>query len=863
MRSTIIHIILLLAALCAAIVGAAGDVVVVPGYELQDWQLKVAVRVQRTGIGSAVTVFYSDRNGLWSNKYAAPAQYYRPSAEGNDQEIWVTDQHVDPKIGITSFYVRYDAADGKTYYGNDRGKNYPVSMPATPSASLPSPTVAPTPTAPVIVMPSWSCDGHLLYGVNIQVQRFGPPGARGAGSKVSLIYSDHMGTWYDPPLEIAAVWMAPVTGSPDLDAWVVDHKPLVNDDLGISRFYIRYDAANGNTYYANNNGRNFFVYPTYPPIPVPETIFDPLQPTSIPSPRLRRARRAMPITYDNPSLARVSANQCEPVSPAWSPNVDLIDTSNAYVDGKPAQGWYVTPIHATLLSDGQLYIVGWGRRDYANCIAPAGTRKHSVSFVIGASDIVSAGKLPVAQPGRNPTFVIPTPIPDLRRGPEDALYCSGQVTLPDGRIFVVGGASYQNLGQSNEIEQGLAYARIFDPKTSTYTVTPDAPIGSMWYPTAARLPSGDILVTGGFARCCAGDPDANDNVAIYHPASNTWTALGWIGDHLITPGLRDYTHVWVLPQPIVINGIPRQVAMMGYKGITVLYNVDPSVPDWQRAVVAPNGDRSVQGGSSQAWDSTAFSSPTGELVSVGGGSQPWKLDAFNFVSNSWRSIDISFSRDNGASVLLPDGNVLLLNGHNRFDEGQIPPPQIFNPFTNTFTNYPGWTDDNHYRAYHSWALLLKDGRVAVGGGVDGAGHSIACERIDVRIFTPPYLQKPGQNCVTRPKIESSASPIVFAANRSQAGSNPTTTISFSGANIRSVRGASLMALGSFTHAFDQNQRYVPLSVDSLVQPRDGAAGSLVLRFPAGQVVMEGVYNLFLIAEDGTPSVGVSAKVVAY
>ncbi|KAJ3148550.1 hypothetical protein HDU89_004647 [Geranomyces variabilis] len=849
-------LILLLSAICAAVVAA--DVTVLPGYQLDNWQLKVQVQVQRTGVGSAITVFYSDHNGAWSDKYAAKAHYVGPSPSGEDLEFWVADQYIDPKIGISSFYVRYDGADGMKYYGNNGGKNYKVEAPAA-SVTAPTPTIAPVATSPVEVMPSWSCDGHLLYGVNIKVQRFGSA-ARGAGSKVSLIYSDHMGNWHDPPLEIEAVWMAPVYGSPDQDAWLVDHHPLVDDDLGISRFYIKYDAADGNTYYANNNGRNYFVYPTYPPVPVPETIFDPPQPTPALhlSSRSRRARRSL-----GPALSRPSADQCEPIAPAWSPNVDLIDTSNAYVDGKPADGWFVTPIHVTLLGNGQLYIVGWGRRDYESCVAPVGTRKHSVSFVIGASDIVSAGARPATQTGRNPTFTIPTPIPDLRRSSEDALYCSGQVTLPDGRIFVVGGASYQNLGLSNEVEQGLSYARIFDPASSTYTVTPDAPIGSMWYPTAARLPSGDILVTGGFARCCQGDPDANDNVAIYHPASNTWTALGWVGDHLITPGLRDYTHVWVLPQPVVLGGIPRQVAMMGYKGIVVYYSTDPSVPDSQRAVTAPNGDRSSRGGSSMAWDSTAFSSPTGELVSVGGGSQPWKLDAFNPVSNTWRSLDASFSRDNGASVLLPDGNVLLLNGHNRFDEGQIPPPQLFDPFTNTFTTLPGWTNDARYRAYHSWAILLKDGRVAVGGGVDGGSHTIACERVDVRIFTPPYLRKEGASCITRPKIEGAGASIIFSANRAQANNSPTTTVSFSNANVRSVRGAALMALGSFTHAFDQNQRYIPLTVDALSQPQGGAVGSLVLRLPSGQVILEGLYNLFLIGEDGTPSVGVTARVVAY
>ena len=48
--------------------------------------------------------------------------------------------------------------------------------------------------------------------------------------------------------------------------------------------------------------------------------------------------------------------------------------------------------------------------------------------------------------------------------------------------------------------------------------------------------------------------------------------------------------------------------------------------------------------------------------------------------------------------------------------------------------------------YHSFALLLKDGSVLIGGGispkVDGVEiSSIGCERNDVRIYRPAYLTK--------------------------------------------------------------------------------------------------------------------------
>ncbi|KAJ3014991.1 hypothetical protein HKX48_004835 [Thoreauomyces humboldtii] len=717
----------------------------------------------------------------------------------------------------------------------------------------------------VVVEPGFGAlDGVLTVNVDVL--------ATGIGSNVYVIYSDFRGWWDDEygRQTISANYSRPIPNT-DHEVWTV--KTLLQHDLSIHSFYVRYDTADGRTFYANNGGQNFIV--------VPQFTVPPYTP-SVPTPTGTSTATAVATVVeaiksgagkprrDGHLGMTADVGICEPMTPAWSPNVDLIDTSDFYTDGKPDGGWFVTPIHATLLEDGRMYIVGWSRSDYVNCIAPNGTRKHGVSFILNSTSIIDAGTVaPPPTPSRNPTLVIPTPFADQRVLPADTLYCSGQVPLPDGRIFVVGGATYQNLGEPNEVEVGLSYARIFDPATGSYTVTPDAPIGTMWYPTAARLVNGDVLVTGGFKQCCEGDPQSNDNLALYHPSTDSWTAIGNVAGNVITPGIRDYTHVFVLPRPVIVDGLDRHVALMGYKGLLTYYNTDVGTLDAARSASAPNDDRSTSG-SSMADDSTAFWSPDGDMVTMGGGSQPWKLDMYDPTHSTWTSLDATFSRDNPASVLLPDGTVLLLNGQNRFDATQVPPPQLYDPLTRSLTTLDPWTDDQTFRAYHGWALLLKDGRVAVGGGVDGKGHSIGCERIDVRIFTPPYLRSSsgGGNatCVTRPIVSTvSDGPITFSASTTTDGSgNPTTTVTFSNADLRQVRGAALMALGSFTHSFDQNQRYLPLTVESVVQPsqsRDGY-GTVTLSVPVGEIVLEGSWNLFLVGADGTPSQGVSVRVVS-
>src|SRR5262249_14201812 len=113
---------------------------------------------------------------------------------------------------------------------------------------------------------------------------------------------------------------------------------------------------------------------------------------------------------------------------------------------------------------------------------------------------------------------------------------------------------------------------------------------------------------------------------------------------------------------------------------------------------------------------------------------------------TWRTKDTGIGRRNGASVLLPDGKVLLVNGWD--EEGRLPGdrkrPQVLDPKTLAVDTFGAWHDDSRERGYHSFALLLKDGRVLIGGGiyprVDGVEiASIGCERTDVRIYEPANL----------------------------------------------------------------------------------------------------------------------------
>lgn len=280
-------------------------------------------------------------------------------------------------------------------------------------------------------------------------------------------------------------------------------------------------------------------------------------------------------------------------------------------------------------------------------------------------------------------------------------------------------------------------------------------------------------------------------------------------------------------------------------------------------------DVPASGAPSQAWQTMAASTPgffplTGVSyapgkVLIAGGAQPnstvpvgttkYLNVSTGSMDSTWHELDDMEPRYYHNLVLLPTQEVLVLGGVGTTEvnetTGAIRRPQIRDPETGTWSSMTNTAtrlaESSLDRNYHSTAVLLPDGRVLTSGGSGAPGQNP--HETKVSVFCPPYLFDTNGDPVTvRPEINGAPASITWGQKFTVCTSDPGT-----------VTRACLIRASATTHAFDQNQRYVPLDRDSLSGPN-----RLILTAPESpDHAPPGYYMLFLTGStdgDDVPSI---------
>jgi galactose oxidase len=408
------------------------------------------------------------------------------------------------------------------------------------------------------------------------------------------------------------------------------------------------------------------------------------------------------------------------------------------------------------------------------------------------------------------------------------MFCEGLALLADGRVLINGGSNDRA-------------TTIYNPTTNTWTVGPLMNIPRA-YNADTLLSTGQVLTLGGSWYDSAG----NKNGEIFTPSGTTgsWQKLpGVLATNILTQDpagvFRADNHAWLFAQA---NG-------------TVFHAGPSKQTNW----ITTTGNGSItfagdRGDSADAMNGNAVMYDVAKILTLGGA--PAYQDYGSYVdtqaTNRAYTIDISggpsqpvafartsdmaYARAFSNSVVLPNGDVLVVGGQQHpqafTDTGAVLSPELWDPTTGNFTVM---APEAIPRTYHSVAILLPDGRVFSGGG-GLCGGGCTTNHPDGQIYSPPYLFNPDGTLRTRPVITSAPANAVTGS---------TITVTTNSATPR----FSLIRMSAVTHGVNNDQRRIPLT------PTTANGTTYTLQLPSDKgVVLPGNYMLFALDANGTPSV---------
>ncbi|MFK7800946.1 MAG: NPCBM/NEW2 domain-containing protein [Anaerolineae bacterium] len=504
------------------------------------------------------------------------------------------------------------------------------------------------------------------------------------------------------------------------------------------------------------------------------------------------------------------------------PNGD--GTSFKHVRGswEPVMQWPVKAIHATLLPSGHIVSHASGDEGY---IAPDDPNLPHDLTKVDLADISDWSH-------------------EWVNNTSQEMYCSAHTLLSDGRLLEFGGHNGQKDGVDSPY-YGKDQASIFDFNSKTWEQQASMH-QARWYPTAITLGNGDVMAIGG-----ANGLESNaDN--IFKPEIFNGTEWRILNNVDYSSRLQSNNNAVTLDHtyPAAHLSSDGRVFWAGWD--TEMAYIDTTGQgSWGQSYHREDIQR--------AWGSPVMFEPD-KLLMIGG------VDVSTLYGDATRSTmvvditgdepvstlsdDMLFLRADADGTLLANGEVIVNGGGSYHFLGGIPShiyvPEVWNPDTGTWTL--GAAAENP-RGYHSSSLLLPDGRLWTAGGECDIEEKFLAGEIcphgkTAQVYNPPYLFNEDGSFATRPVLNAAAAQITY--------SRPFTAEVSSVTDISKV---SFIRLGSTTHHFNFEQRYLELDFQ-----QDG--DNLSIDAPAhGNIAPPGFYMLFVFDSAGVPSVSKMVQIL--
>ncbi|CAN1177923.1 Aldehyde oxidase GLOX1 [Linum perenne] len=441
-------------------------------------------------------------------------------------------------------------------------------------------------------------------------------------------------------------------------------------------------------------------------------------------------------------------------------------------------------------------------------------------------------------------------------------WCSSGALTPDGVLL-----------QSGGYKLGERVVRSFKPCPGCdWSEVPDGLISPRWYASNQVLPDGRIIVVGGrynfnyefipktsdsdrvlhqlpFLKETRYTPLIPNNLYPFLHLSPDGNLFVFANDRAI---LLDYiTNKVIRRLPVIPGGFSRNYPSTG-SSVLLPIRLDQNETSPEAEVLVCGGTTSDSNGKADFGIFLPATNTCGRLV-------------ITSENSSWEIEEMPLNRVMGDMIMLPTGDVLIINGAGKGTAGwnvarePVLNPVIYYPDVDRSggrSRFEVMSPSPIPRLYHSSAHLLSDGRVIVGGSNPNSNYNFTTlypTELSLEAFFPPYMVRKSR---LRPSIKR-----IKPGPDIAYGQMFSIEIQASKVEERGKMYVTMVAPSFTTHSFAMNQRLLVLKVEA-EDGGVGGRGSYVVKVNApakAAFAPPGYYQLFVVRE-GVPSKGMWVRI---
>ncbi|CAH2036771.1 unnamed protein product [Thlaspi arvense] len=435
-------------------------------------------------------------------------------------------------------------------------------------------------------------------------------------------------------------------------------------------------------------------------------------------------------------------------------------------------------------------------------------------------------------------------------------WCSSGSVRPDGALVQTGGD-----------RDGEFKARIFSPCNRgrcDWVEINNALAKRRWYATNHILPDGKQIIIGGRGQYSYEFfPKTTFPGVIAFPflvqTNDTeennlypFTFLNTDGNLFIFANNRaillDYTKNKVVKTfPAIPGGDPRNYPSTGSAVLLPLKNLEAARIDAEVLVCggAPKGSYNL------AFWKSVFVKALDTCARI----------KINDENPRWTVERMPRPRVMGDMTLLPNGDVLLINGGSygsaAWELGRDPVfvPDLYHPEKPANRRFESLNPTTIPRMYHSAAVLLRDGRVLVGGSNPHAYYNFTGvlfpTELRLEAFSPVYLERGFASL--RPQIQSPRSQTTIKYKM-----NLKLTFKVAGVVKGPVR-VTMVSPSFTTHSFSMNQRLLVLDHVTFTRRGRSTNYEVQVKTPRSAIIAPPGYYMVFVVNENIPSEGIWVK----